>query len=235
MNTPKHVEVTDNGIIFYSNYVSSGIHSYISEAGTVEVEKTYQHFERSSKRTKLTKVFLAVLLVIISLVTSFLLDFIGIFQAILAFLAFAYRNFFLLCEYFFEAHIAKKSTGQQFYAAKNMVFNAYEMLQGIPNLWELQKISKYAYDSDLYKKIIQTFRGLIVAISFFFLEYTTFFKFLWFYIVASTIATIISRILHKTKIFMYLEWLFLAEPNDIQLQAVINGLEKWIESEQKFV
>lgn len=235
MTLPKHVETTPKGITFYSNYASYGIHSYISEDGTIQTEKTYRYFPRSSNRVKMNKVIIAVLLVIVSFVLSFLLDFLGIFQATLAFLFLAYGNFFLLCEYSFEAHINKKSTGQQFYAAKNMVFNAYEMLQGIPNLWELQKVSKFAYDSDLYLIILQTFRGLIASTFFIFFEYTTVFKILWLYFVASTIATIISKILHKTKIFMYLEWLFLAEPTDLQVEAVIKGLEKWIESEQRFV
>lgn len=235
MTLPKHVETTPKGITFYSNYASYGIHSYISEDGTIQTERTYQHFPRLSKRVKMTKVILAILLVIVSFVLSFLLDFLGIFQATLAFLFLAYGNFFLLCEYSFEAHINKKSTGQQFYAAKNMVFNAYEMLQGIPNLWELQKVSKYACDSDLYSKIIETSKGLLVLTFSLFFEYTTFLDGIWFYFVAYTIATIISKLLQKTKIFMYLEWLFLAESTDLQVEAVIKGLEKWIESEQRFV
>lgn len=236
LNTPKHVEVSNNGIVFYSNHVSSGIHSYISEDGTIQTEKTYKHFEQFSKRSKLIRVFFAVVIVVISCISIFSSHNSNLATMSLAFLAFAANNFFLLCEYFFHSHISKRSRKKrQFYAAKNILFNAYEMLEGIPNLWELQKVSMYAYDLDLYTKIFQTFHGLLLSMFFFFFKYSSFFKAIGFYIVAYIIATIISIILNKTKIFLYLECLFLAEPNDIQLETVIKNLEAWIESEKKFV
>lgn len=235
INIPKHVEVTENGIIFYSNHKPEhGIYSYIQE-NKYKVERiNTQHFKQPSKHNTIKKGILAILLIILSLISQSHTS-LNLSAAVFSFLLFAYGNFYKLCEYFFHSHISKKHRKcQQFHAAKHMVLNSYKRLGGVPNLWETKKKEKYYSDCEMYTRICETFQGVLLSICFCYYDSPLkFFKILGFYIISSIISQFITNVLKYLNILIHFEWLFLSNPTDMDLQVFIDGLDSWIQLENE--
>ena len=230
ISIPKHVEVTENGIIFYSNHKpEDGIYSYVSGKQVKAERINTQHFKQPTKHRTIKKAIIAILLILISLLAESHIC-LNLPAATFAFLLLAYGNLYKLCEDFFHAHISKKHRKyQQFHAAKHMVLNSYKRLGGVPNLWETKKKDKYYSDCEMYTKICETFQGILLSICFCYYDSPLrFFRILWFYIIASIISQFITNVLKNLNILIHFEWLFLANPTDIDLQVFIDGLDMWL-------
>lgn len=229
---PKKVEVTENGLIFYSNHMPEfGVYCYISEGKTKVDRIRTELFKQPTRGKILIKLIIAVLLFITAFATESLFSSVNIYASTITFLIFAYKDFCALWEDFFHIHISKKNRKrQQFYAAKNMILNSYQKLDGIPNLWEIKTKSKYSYSCDIYTRICATFHGILLSVCFCFYNYTfNIVKILTFYM----FTYIICRIFHKLRIFIRLEWLFLENPSNAVLQCSIDGLSEWLELENE--
>ena len=230
---PKHVEETENGLIFYSNQKPGfGVQSYLSEDNEINLKYNFFHLiEKTNQRRTLKEAIIALLLVVMAFVLRPYVS-INIVGGTLMFLISCYTHFFTLCEKFFHSHITKKGREQQqFYTAKHMLLNSYKKLNGIPNLWELK--NKYYNECDLYTIIHDTFIAILFSIAFYFYQFSSIGQFLLFYTGNYVVCSIISRVIQKLNLFTHLEWFFLAEPTDLQLQTAIKGLEAWIEMESK--
>ncbi len=223
---PKHVEITNNGIIFYSNRKPREfIHAYI-EGKEIKLEKNLF----SSEQTK-NKVFFKLSIAIAFMFFAFVFQKRSSFNitgASVMFLLCCYGNFFHLCEEFFYTHISKKKRRhQKIYTSKIMLFNTYKKLNGIPNLWEINN----KFDDELHEKIILTLRNLLFSVSFIFYTYKNIFQFLEFYFLSTIITSTVAQLLGKTRI--HLQWLFFSEPTNLELQCVLDGFCKWIQSESE--
>lgn len=231
---PKHVKATNNGVIFYSNSMpENGIHIYQTPNG-IQCERINNTHTETASSNKFKHFIIAIIFIGLAFVIQ-KLPINKNFNALTAtfiFLIFCYGSFVSLCEDFFHAHISKKNNyRQRLQTAIHMVLNSYKKLDGIPNLWELEKISKFHFPSELHTKICVTFRGLVFSIaSGFYLHSFHMGRILGLYF----IVTFFTQLLHHhSKFFLHLEWFFITEPSDNELQLVITGLEKWISLELK--
>ena len=227
INIPKHVKVTDNGIIFYSNMYTRGIHSYI-ENNEVKSERIFLSSESFNVHT-----FLKLIIAIALMLSAFTLQkrlSLNVIAATIIFLLYGYGNFVTLCEKFFYAHMSKKKRRHhRIYVAKNMLFNTCRKLNGIPNLWEI----KNKFDKELDQKIMQTLAALLLSISFLFYKYENILQLFGFLIVITFIIEILLQILKKTKLLLHLQWLFWSEPTDIEIQCVLDAFCEWLRLEDK--
>jgi uncharacterized protein YqhQ len=235
------------GIRFFSNECDFfQVFSYVDKDGKIQTDalpvyigdrqefwEFYENYDEKKHRNLLAG------LVIIGVILTILLT--AIFKSVDITFAMVYFTIFVIPVFvstvfnYYDIDLKKlKITPKplaKFHGAEHKVINAYNKFNRVPTFDEVKKASRYSSSCTFMNQI-----ALLVAIFIIFLSNLFIARInLKIHIVFIVIAVIIAGLYKKLNFLKYFEFLVTSEPDDIQINCAIKGVEAFVEFEKETV
>lgn len=237
MKTVYNARSNKNGIIFYSNTVSSlGIESYVDENGEIHsaiipinifLDDSYSNEFPFGKT--LTKMQILLLDIALVLLTAFFSKSLTITLAMIFFALACSKKFFLFVANSMSLKIGKNKSTARFHAAEHMAINAYSKLERVPSLKEIKNYSPFCHRCDSRLVIFDIMHCIIIFISIACIGILH--PIVCFFILISSFGLV--PLLNKVGLLKFLQVFILSKPTDLELQVAIKGLEEFEKLEEK--
>lgn len=232
----QYAKATKNGVIYYSNKdpFSTAYETTINENGkieTVERESTPLGFvgnfiETEEFDEKFSYLRVALFDIALILIATFLKAE-QLFIAVCIFSLFVSLKLFRITNLFLQLKTNGKSAAR-FFAASNMVRNAYEKLQKVPTIEEARKCSKISKSCTIAFTFSRLISSIVILIAFILLSNESFGIYVLIAIGVPSVLTFLANF----GVFDFFQLLFTSKPTDKEIEVAIEAVKAFEEMEK---
>lgn len=218
-----------DGIVFYSETVPTvGVVSSVTNEGKIQAKSKFlgvsDFLGNDSVASLLSKQLSKWIVIIIDVALVLLSILSGNICAILAAVYFSINTSYIFCSLLYLVYCMKfgnmKSLAR-FHAAEHKAVNAYSSLERVPTFEELKNASMFStacgsrisIRAVIFQTLIPMELWLLMPVSG------------WIYLITVFLTTLICYLDTKFHIFLPLQFLFVSQPTDIELQVALEGLK----------